>query len=281
MPDEPKVAEPKAPSTWERYKPWLIRVGVTLLIAAVTTVFNRYGIPLPPIEPPPAPLVDLSPFDYENCPFHGAGDHEHVGERQAARWPIERLTYSVDYASARGLNPPLSDEAVRGGVRLGFSWWSEHLHLEFVEVPHGTAGTHIPIRFEPMDGPGGTLAEAYLADGTTRPKPMRLDSRERWTAGLPAPNTVSIPTVICHEGGHSLGSGHDAGNAPAIMRPTYSSSIPREQPRDIDRMVNELGYRRREKVPPPQSDIFEFKVTARKEDVFKALDAAGLKVVPK
>lgn len=182
----------------------------------------------------------------------------------------------MDYATGRTVSPPLSDDAVRGAFRQGFGWWSEQLAIEFVEVPY-SAGPMIPIRFERIDGPGGVLAEAYLADGTAKPKPLRMDAAEYWTTGAPAAGKVSIPTVFCHEIGHSLGCGHDAQNALAVMRPTYTASIPREQERDISRMV-QLGYKRREKVPPAPTDVLTVPVQIRTDDVVNALQKAGYEV---
>ena len=88
---------------------------------------------------------------------------------------------------------------------------------------------------------------------------------------------MSLRTVWCHEIGHSLGLGHDAANAVAVMRPSYTASIPREQERDIMRMVG-LGYKRREKVPPAPTDLITFPISAKTDDVADALRKAGFTV---
>ncbi|HEY1189189.1 MAG TPA: matrixin family metalloprotease [Gemmata sp.] len=251
-------------------------------VSAVQAVRTGQPIPPPPITvvadaTPQAVQADLAPIDYEGARFSGC-DHDHAGpqrlETQAARWPTDRITYSVDYASAKGLNPPLSDAAIQGALKQAAGWWGEQLAIEFVEVQ---GGAQIPIRFERIDGAAGILAEAYLADGTNNPKPLRFDNSERWTPGAPAANLVSLPTVACHELGHSLGLGHDAQNAPAVMRPTYTASLPREQERDIGRMV-QLGYKRRAAVPPAATDVLSFPTQAKTEDVVGALEKAGFKV---
>lgn len=241
-------------------------------------------------EPIPAPpVIDVSailplaadrvgPIDYEGLQYHGDHHDEHGPQQlqsQAARWPADRITYGIDYTTARNLNPPLSDDAIRAAFRQATGWWGEHLQLEFVEV--APAQAMIPIRFERMDGPGGVLAEAYLANGTMEAKPMRFDSGERWTPGAPASNLVSLPTVACHELGHSLGLGHDSQTAPAVMRPTYTAALPREQERDIMRMVG-LGYKRRDKVPPAPTDLITFPISAKTDDVADALRKAGFTV---
>lgn len=270
-----------APSWAQRNRP-LVAAALALLAAAVGSVLTRYGVAPRTVEvitetirEAPLPLsADPRPIDYEGIQYHGDHHDEHGPQKlqaQAARWPADRITYSIDYASARGMSPPLSDDAIRAAIRQATGWWADNLQLEFVEV---TSGAMIPIRFERIDGPAGVLAEAYLADGTNRPKPLRFDSSERWTPGAPATNLVSLPTVACHEIGHSLGCPHDAANAAAVMRPTYTASLPREQERDIQRMVG-LGYKRREKVPPAATDVLTFPIQARTDDVVDALKKAG------
>lgn len=252
-------------------------------IAAWEAKKNGEPIPAPPVVDVSALLPmtadRVGPIDYEGLPYHGDHHDEHGPEHlqvQAARWPDDRITYSIDYASARGLNPPLSDEAVRNEARIGTGWWSEHLAIEFVEVPY--PGGMIPNRFRAIDGPGRTLAQAFLADGTRNAKPLELDSSERWVAGPPAANQVSLRTVWCHEIGHSLGLSHDAANAVAVMRPSYTAGIPREQERDIARAVA-IGYKRRDKVPPAPTDLITFPISAKTDDVADALRKAGFTVV--
>ncbi|TXH99566.1 MAG: matrixin family metalloprotease [Rhizobium sp.] len=264
-------------------KKWAVRALAALLAALMGALGNDQMAPTKTVTvevPSAAPMgAELAPVDYEGCRFHGDHD-DHAPQAlaaQAARWPTDRITYSIDYASARGMNPPLSDAAIQQAARTAFGWWAEHLAIEFVEVSHGTPGTSIPCRFERIDGPAGVLAEAYLADGTNNPKPLRLDSSERWTVGPPATNQVSCPTVWCHEIGHSLGCPHDAQNAPAVMRPTYTASIPREQERDIARMV-QLGYKRRPKVPPAPTDVLQIPVQLKVDDVVTGLKGLGFTV---
>lgn len=276
----------QSPDSWAARNWRYVIATVALLGWAVAAIqAAKKGEPIPP--PPslgdlPLPLADaaVGPIDYEGMRYHGDHHGDDHGpeaiQAQPARWPVDRITYGIDYASARGLNPPLSDVAIQAAIRQAAGWWSEHLAIDLVEVPFGT-GPHIPIRFERIDGPGGVLAEAYLANGTTAPKPLRFDSGERWTPGAPAANLVSLPTVGCHELGHSLGLGHDAQTAPAVMRPTYTASLPREQDRDISRMVA-LGYKRREKVPPAPVDVLTFPVQVKTNDVVEALKKAGYEV---
>lgn len=258
--------------------------------AAVGVIAAYFNLPPTVVEvlvPAPEPFVaEAVPIDYEGCSYHGPHDHDdaHAIEAEPLRWPTDRITYGIDYGSARGLNPPLSDASIQAAIKQAANWWSESLAIEMVEVPYSQA--LIPIRFERLDGPGGTLAEAYLANGTLGKKPMRVDASERWTAGPPAANLLSMPTVVCHELGHSLGLPHDVKTALAVMIPTYTSRIPREQPRDIDRAVNELGYARRPPAPGDgvkpggTAELIDFPVSAKASDIMTALKARGYKVEP-
>lgn len=291
QPEQPEQSNPSPASVpTSANGSWLSRnwkyVPIILAVigwawGAIESYRKGEPIPQPPAIDLPLPVVaeQPGPIDYEGCRFSGCDHHDHGGPQQQvaqARWPSDRITYSIDYASAKGMSPPLADASIQAALKQATNWWSEQLQIEFLEVPFGTAAM-IPIRFERIDGPGGVLAEAFLADGTNNAKPLRFDFGERWTAGAPAANLVSLPTVGCHELGHSLGLGHDSQSAPAVMRPTYTSSIPREQERDIGRMV-QLGYRRREKVPPPATDVIPIQVQVKTDDVIEALKKNGFTV---
>lgn len=261
---------------------------IAALVAALGAVTGSLATPAKTVEktvevPNPVPVREPEvPVDYEGCHYHGRHHDEQPIEQSGRRWPADRITWSVDYQTARGLNPPLSEDAIRAAVRQAWGWWGEALDLEFAEV--AAPGGMVPMTFRPIDGPAGTLAQAWLADGTLRPKRMEIDSSERWTAGPPAPNLVSLATVVCHEGGHSLGLGHDDPGAAAVMAPVYTARVPREQPRDVDRMVATLGYKRRV-VPPGETPkaggaatLLSFPVQAKAADLADALKKAGYSV---
>lgn len=273
-PASPPPSSPDVPAS--KLKRYLLYIVLTVIASVVGALSQKYlGTRIEIVVPTPqtAEMQGLLPYDYEGCTIDGGAEHLH--EAEPARWPTDRVTYGVDYSTLSHLNPPLSEEAVRSAFRLGAGWWTDGADLELVEVPYAQA--MVPIRFQPIDGPGGVLAQAYLADGTSRPKPMVFDSRDRWTAGAPATNLVSLPTVFCHEFGHSLGLQHDAANAPAVMRPTYTAAIPRETARDYDRLI-QLGYRRREKGPAAPADVLSVPAQIRTADILKALRDAGFTV---
>lgn len=298
----PPVASPQTPTavTWQsRYAPLIRQVAIAAAISLVTFLLTKLGIPPEVVEtvvevPGPVQVVEKHaedpiraalnspgvPIDYEGLPFDGAPAGAEPVEQSGKRWPTNRITWSMDYNTARGLTVPLSEDAVRGAVKQATGWWAESLELEFVEV--ASPGGMIPMRFAGIDGPAGTLAYAYLADATERPKALVMDSSERWTVGPPATNQISAPTVFCHEIGHSLALGHDDKGAPAVMAPTYTAKVPREQPRDIERMVS-LGYKRRVIDPTVPGTggttrLLSFPVQAKEDDVVGALKKLGYKI---
>lgn len=257
----------------------LIQAAAILAVAAGSVAADRYLLPVFGVDGPQKVRDPEVPVDYEGTYYHGHDEHFQPVEKSGKRWPKDKITWSVDYQSARGLNPPLSEDAIRSAIKTATGWWTDSLALEVVEVAYPSGD--VPVVFKPLDGPSGTLAQAYLADGTNRPKPMEIDSAERWTAGPPAPNLVSLPTVFCHEFGHSLGLGHDDSNSPAVMAPIYTARIPREQPRDVDRMVSVLGYTRRPAVPGGKGGsavVLNFNVQAKASDLADALKTAGWEV---
>lgn len=238
-------------------------------------VLKTVEVPVPMKSDP----LDHVPYNYEGTRFDGGPeDAEHV-ERDGKPWPTTRLTYWIDYDSAVGMKPPLSRDAISGEFRTAWNWIAEGVVIEPVELPTPDAAL-VRIRFGRIDGVGGTLAWSYLSDGTLKPKDQLYDLGERWVAGMPTREGVALRTVACHEIIHALGLSHDDPTAAAVMRPSYSASIPREQARDYDRLVK-LGYKRREKAPAGPVDILSFPVQARTADVVEALDKAGFKVEKK
>jgi hypothetical protein len=244
------------------------------------------GLPAQPVPaiPPPhtSPDADTAPVTYEGCRYHADDDDAEAVESNGRPWPVKKITYHLDLSGAKTLNPRLSDDAIRGAFRQAWGWWSEGLDIEPVEVS-APAGALVRIRFAKMDGPLGTLAESNLADGTTRPKQQTYDSSEKWTAGGPAANLLSLPTVACHEIGHVLGLGHDDPTAAAVLRPVYTSQIPRETARDLARAVA-LGYKRRAAsvpAPEPAGATIQVPVTLKADDLLDPLRKLGWTVQPK
>lgn len=276
-----------------------------VLGSLISAVAARYGIPIAPQivtvdratenpadRPPAAQLTPDTPIDYEGAPYeapnfrhpdplHAAG---HAGPLEAngdgKKWPVKTIPYWIDFRGSEAIRPAVTREAVKASFRTAWTWWAEQVDVEPVEVPT-EAEALVKHRFGPLDGASGTLAWSYLADGTTRPKEQMYDTAERWVFGPPASGQVSFPTVAAHEIGHVLALGHDDPQAPALMRPSYSASIPREQERDVARLVA-LGYGRRAPTAPPggTNDLLSFPVKAKASDLAEALKKAGWGVKP-
>ncbi len=281
MPDT-NPTDTAAPTWFTRNRAYVVLAMMLLgwLTSAIQAVRNGQPVPPPPVTQVPAPFVGEQPdvpINYEGARYHGTEAHglAHI-EASGRPWPTKNITYWVDYSTVPQLRPALSNDMVSAAFKQAWNWWAEGLDIEPQEVTDPSAAL-VTIRFEKMDGPNGVLAESYLADGTLNPKTQRYDSSERWTVGPPASGLLSLPTVACHEIGHVLGLGHDDPTAPAVMRPVYSASLPREQARDYSRMIA-LGYKKRIAAPTGPVDVLSFPVQAKTTDVIDSLKKAGFTV---
>lgn len=147
-----------------------------------------------------------------------AGQHR----RRRSATPVEKwykrhLTYQI-------VNWPrhLSLGSVRLVVRAAFQLWSNVSGLVFQEVPEGPAdirlafyeGDHNDGASNAFDGPGGTLAHAFLP----RRGEAHFDMAERWT--LNGHKGHNLFMVTAHEIGHTLGLEHSPVRH-ALMSPYY------------------------------------------------------------
>uniref|UniRef100_A0A3Q2CMU8 Matrix metallopeptidase 28 n=1 Tax=Cyprinodon variegatus TaxID=28743 RepID=A0A3Q2CMU8_CYPVA len=155
-----------------------------------------------------------------NVIFTGKGQLDHRRRRsadKAEKWYKRQLTYQI-------VNWPrhLSQGSVQLAVRTAFQLWSNVSDLVFQEAPEGPAdirlafyeGDHNDGTSNAFDGPGGTLAHAFLP----RRGEAHFDMAERWT--LNGHKGHNLFMVTAHEIGHTLGLEHSPVRH-ALMSPYY------------------------------------------------------------
>lgn len=176
---------------------------------------------------------------------------QHRGLRAWARamlpaWRKRSLTYAItDYV------PGLKHEDVDAVVAHAFAAWTQYGNLEVAPV-RDAQGADIVLSTgsgprSNFDGPGGTLAWAYLPDGNDQPLLMKFDLGETWVLN-PAERGILLMNVCCHELGHALGLEHSRIPS-ALMAPYYSATtaVPQRND-DIARFQVRYGVRA---TPPP------------------------------
>ena len=149
------------------------------------------------------------------------------------------VTWSA--AAVNFAEQPFSFESSIGGdflvqTREAFDSWEAIADIDFIEVVDGQ-DVDIRLGFAGIDGPSGTLAEAFFSFiGTTLvSSSIRFDTSEAYIGGNSEDGSgnVNFKTVAIHEIGHAIGLGHSAADT-AIMRAFIDPDVNNLQRDDID-----------------------------------------------
>jgi len=166
-----------------------------------------------------------------------------VIEGPPKKWNHNILTYYIRNRDG-DLDPEIWDEE----IEKAFNSWTEVCNVKFIRT-NKTKSANIVLDTgdgaeSNFDGPGGTLAWAYLP-GTHNYAGqllMKFDEKETWITD-PSKRGCLLQNVAAHEIGHILGLHHSDKDG-ALMAPHYNPSIitPQEND-DIPRIQSLYGKR--------------------------------------
>lgn len=201
-------------------------------------------------------------------PRCGCPDYKMMkSEAQASKWGPKQLTYYVE-KYVNGVSKADQDDI----LDLAFQQWEDHCELNISRVTSNNKANMILStgsgRADNFDGPGGTLAWAYLPPNNNYNGQllMRFDLGETWITN-PRDRGILLLNVACHEFGHLLGLDHSKVQR-ALMAPYYSAGITKPQDSDdIPRIQSLYGIRTSPvpggptQPPPPENDKHTITIT--------------------
>ncbi len=132
------------------------------------------------------------------------------------------LTYHL------GNVPTSLDRAtVESALQTAFAAWSKVAAVSFTETNLANQRDSIDINFQPIDGTGYTLAQAYLPADINPSRiagDIQIDSAESWEVGNQLGRAAfDLVLVAVHEIGHSLGLDHSRA-VDAVMAATVTAN---------------------------------------------------------
>nr|XP_039327812.1 matrix metalloproteinase-17 isoform X1 [Saimiri boliviensis boliviensis] len=152
------------------------------------------------------------------------------GRRHAAApptWNKRNLSWRVRTFPR---DSPLGRDTVRALMYYALKVWSDIAPLNFHEVAGSTADIQIDFSKAdhndgyPFDGPGGTVAHAFLPSDHHTAGDTHFDDDEAWTFRSSDAHGMDLFAVAVHEFGHAIGLSHVA-TARSIMRPYYQGPV--------------------------------------------------------
>lgn len=188
---------------------------------------------------PASGLATNDTIDAMDRPRCGCADVQRVGAFES-KWRKKQLTY---YTTPEGyVKGALSAADQDDLTAMAFGYWAEVADLKFTRAPKGTTPDLVISggkgRGQQFDGPSGTLAYAYLPNGSDGQLMMRFDLDEKWVR---TGSGIYYLNVASHEFGHMLGLDHSNKNG-ALMAPFYSQGISKpQQADDIPRIQSLYG----------------------------------------
>jgi hypothetical protein len=160
---------------------------------------------------------------------------------EEGKWRKKNLTYYIKQNVSR-LNGARNDELDSQQIALAFSYWAEVADLKFTRTNSSSADIVFSIgrgRAGGFDGPSGTLAYAYLPNGSDSQLGNVSDDDETWVT-LSNLRGVQRVNVLAHEIGHNLGLDHSRKSGD-LMAPYYAPGVAKPQAGDINRIIALYG----------------------------------------
>jgi Matrixin len=128
----------------------------------------------------------------------------------------------------------LDRDAVKLAIESAMQQWAAVADIRFTQTAQPHQPRSIDFTFKEIDGPGGTLARAFLpGDVSSEPTAgdVEFDSAEIWEIGDSCGDAAfDLIYVAVHEAGHALGLYHSS-EPGSVMAPTVS---PQQSFRQLD-----------------------------------------------
>lgn len=196
------------------------------------------------------------------------------GVNNKQRWQKRGLKYYVErYVSGV---PRKTQDSI---FAEGFWQWCRHGNIEALRTGNKReADILVSTGAGPrsnFDGPGGTLAWAFLPDGSDKQLVMRFDESEQWIA-KPGKMGTLLPNVLKHEIGHLFGLDHSYAKG-SLMAPYYDAH--HANPGDPDVQTFQAIYgERKEPLPPPEGVKLTASATKRSRQPLVVITGGSLEI---